>query len=266
VTPPEAAAAQTARPRGPAGLWVAEHRPAAAGPAPLVLLVHGAMDRAAGMARVVGHLRDLHVVRYDRRGYGRSWQAGAPDFAGHVDDLLAVLDGRPGVVIGHSFGGSLALAAAGRRPDLVLAVGAYESPLAYPSAAPVTGEDVAATGPGLAEAFLRRMIGDEAWEALPPGIQEARRREGPAFRAEGLALRAVPAAFDPGALTVPVVAGMGSESAPRYQGFAEALVAVAGADLLVIEGAGHGAHLSHPALFAEFVRQVVRRAGLWPVG
>jgi pimeloyl-ACP methyl ester carboxylesterase len=180
-----------------------------------------------------------------------------------------VLDERRGVVVGHSFGGSLALAAAARRPDLVLAVGAYESPLANPSPAflaPPPDEDVAATGPAIAEAFLRRMIGDQAWEALAPGIQEARRREGPAFRAESLGLRATPAAFDPGALTVPVVAGMGSESAPRYQGFATELTEATGAELLVLEGADHGAHLSHPALFAELVRQVVRRIGLWPMG
>jgi pimeloyl-ACP methyl ester carboxylesterase len=241
---------------------VAEHPPVSGGPAPLVVLVHGAMDRGAGMARVVGRLRDLHVVRYDRRGYGRSWDGGVTDLVGHAEDLLAVLDGRPAAVVGHSFGGSVALAAAVRRPDLVRAVGAYESPLPDPGAPPAPEEDVAATGPGIAEAFLRRMIGDEAWDALPAGIQEARRREGPAFRAESVGLRTAPAAFDPAEVRVPVLAGCGSASAPRYQALADALVSATGADLLVLEGADHGAHLSHPALFAEFVRQVVRLADL----
>ena len=46
-----------------------------AGPpgAPPVVLVHGAMDRSAGMLRLSRRLDETHrVLRYDRRGYGRS--------------------------------------------------------------------------------------------------------------------------------------------------------------------------------------------------
>jgi pimeloyl-ACP methyl ester carboxylesterase len=38
--------------------------------APLVVLVHGSMDRNSAFARCAGLLRDLHTIRYDRRGYG----------------------------------------------------------------------------------------------------------------------------------------------------------------------------------------------------
>ena len=40
---------------------------------PLVVLVHGSMDRMAGLAKVARRLApDHHVLRYDRRGYGHS--------------------------------------------------------------------------------------------------------------------------------------------------------------------------------------------------
>ena len=48
-----------------------------------------------------------------------------------VADLVDVLAGRPAVVFGHSYGGNVALAAADRHPDLVRAVGVYETPLSW---------------------------------------------------------------------------------------------------------------------------------------
>ena len=46
-------------------------------PGPLVVLVHGSLDRSASFARVVRRLDDVHTVVYDRGGYHRSRQAGA---------------------------------------------------------------------------------------------------------------------------------------------------------------------------------------------
>jgi pimeloyl-ACP methyl ester carboxylesterase len=246
------------------GLWISERKAEDGGPGPLVVLVHGAMDRSSGMARVQSHLRDLHVLRYDRRGYGRSWQAGAPSLSGHAQDLVAVMAERPGVVVGHSYGGAVALLASTLRPDLIRAVGAYEAPL--PSA---DGQAFGAImkdmeGEQVAEWFLRAALGDKAWESYAPGIQEARRREGPAFLAEGVGLRTPPIVFDPADVTVPVVVGTGSRSHERYAGFATRLVRVTGAELVVVEGAEHSAHLSHPVEFAHLVRRVVARVGEWP--
>src|SRR5215210_7308903 len=106
-------------------LWVSE-RP---GRGPLVVLVHGSMDRSAGFIRTERQLAGRNVARYDRRGYGRSIDAGvATTLDDHVADLFTVIDGRPSVVIGHSLGGIVALVAAQREPELVRAVGAFESP------------------------------------------------------------------------------------------------------------------------------------------
>ena len=75
---------------------------------------------------------DFRVLRYDRRGYGRSsrttvrstWTARSP-----ISSRL--LAGRPAVLVGHSYGGNVALAAAARHPELVAGVAVYETPLSW---------------------------------------------------------------------------------------------------------------------------------------
>src|SRR5271157_4813246 len=99
----------------PTQLAITEHVPEGL-PAdtPLVVLVHGSLDRSASFARVVRRLDDVHTVVYDRGGYHRSRQAGPvhTTLAGHVDDLLTVIGDRTAVAVGHSLGGDIVLAAA----------------------------------------------------------------------------------------------------------------------------------------------------------
>ena len=69
------------------------------------------------------------------------------------------------------------------------------------------------------------------------------------------------------ALAVPAVFGRGTESLPHHRASAEWLTAhVPGAELIEIEGAAHGAHLTHPDAFARFVRAAVDRVGSPPPG
>jgi pimeloyl-ACP methyl ester carboxylesterase len=227
------------------------------------------MDRSSALARCCGHLRDVHTIRYDRRGYARSAGLGAPTIAGHADDLIEVLDERPGVVVGHSLGGVIALAAAQRRPDLVRAVGAYESPMPWVEWWPkmsAGGEamtaavDLGAEAAGdAAERFMRRMIGDERWGGLPEKSRHDRRAEGPALLAELRSARSeVP--YDIPAITIPVVAGCGTLSAEHHQWSAHELARLTGSEApFVIEGANHGAHVTHHAAFASFTRLVIAR-------
>jgi pimeloyl-ACP methyl ester carboxylesterase len=227
------------------------------------------MDRSGAFARCCGHLRDLHTVRYDRRGYGHSAGLGAPAIAGHVDDLIALLDEQPGVVVGHSLGGVIALAAAQRRPDLVRAVGAYEAPMPWVEWWPTKsagGEAMTAAtdttteaAGDAAERFMRRMIGDERWDGLPEKSRRARRAEGPALLAELRSAHAG-APYDPAAITVPVVSGCGTLSREHHQWSARELSRLTGGGApVVIEGAGHGAHVTHHKEFASFARLVVAR-------
>jgi pimeloyl-ACP methyl ester carboxylesterase len=257
---------------------------------PIVVLVHGSLDRAGSFARVTRRLVDLHTVAYDRRGYHRSRRPGPSDgtppverratTAGrvvgndaldrHVEDLLAVIDDRPAMVVGHSYGGDVALGAALRPggPGSILAVAAYEPPLPWLAAwasrggtrtgAPLGPVD---EDPGLvAERFFRRMVGDSAWDRLPEDAKEARRDDGAALDAELADIRTRQVPFDVSALAVPAVFGRGTTSLPHHRDAVSWLHDnVPGSRLVEIEGAGHGAHLTHPDAFARMVRSAVTR-------
>lgn len=113
----------------------------------------------------------------------------------------------------------------------------------------------------MAERFFRRMVGDAAWERLPEHTKEARRADGAALAAELDALRVDEPPFDVAELAVPLLVGRGSASLPHHRAAAAWLADhVPGAALVEIEGAGHGAHLTHPDAFARFVRAAVARA------
>jgi pimeloyl-ACP methyl ester carboxylesterase len=252
---------------GSRGLWVQ-----ATGEGPLVVLVHGAMDRASSMLRVRRALEgECRVVRYDRRGYARSLALGpAISLDQQVDDLAAVVGPRGAALVGHSLGGVICLALAERSPAHVVAVVAYEAPMMWEpwwpagtagatALAASTGQRDGSDGdPGdAAEAFMRRMLGDGRWSRLPAHVRAERRAEGPTLLAE---LRTVhhPAAapYRPERLTVPVVAAFGSETQPQHRRAAEELARRAPQGVLErIDGAGHGAHLTHPQAFVGLVRR-----------
>jgi pimeloyl-ACP methyl ester carboxylesterase len=219
------------------------------------------MDRASSFRRVIAELTDLDVTAYDRRGYGDAVARGpAGSFADHVDDLLDVIGGRPSVVAGHSLGGDVALAAAVRSPDVVRAVVAYEPPMPWQPWWPsdTAGGAAAAERPeDAAEAFVRRMVGDDVWYRLPPSTKAQRRAEGPALIAELLAVQTT-AVVDPAAVTVPVVLGVGGNGRDHHQLNTRKLVdLLPDAELTVIDGAFHGAHLSHPKQFAGLIRRAM---------
>jgi pimeloyl-ACP methyl ester carboxylesterase len=262
----------------PDQLAVIEHGPAArASSSPTVVLVHGSLDRSASFTRVVRRLGDLHTVVYDRRGYHRSRDALPLNatLEGHVDDLVSLVAGRPSVVVGHSYGGDIAIAAAVRPESRgsVLAVVAYEPPTpwlpvyrsapdAAPRGAPDEGDaDDPEAAAQAAERFFRRMVGDASWERLPETAKAARRADGPALTAELRAIRGGEAPFDVSRLSVPVTYGRGENSASRHRRSVDWLVEhTPGAELFEIAGASHGAHLTHPDAFAAMVRSAVARA------
>ncbi len=101
----------------------------------------------------------------------------------------------------------------------------------------------------------------------PParGDAAARRADGPALAGELAAIRTGDAPFDAALLAVPAVYGRGTVSLPHQRASAEWLVEHSpDARLIEIEGAAHGAHLTHPDAFARFVRAAVQRAGGLP--
>lgn len=85
-----------------------------------VVLVHGLGMSIDSWGEVPARLADRHhVIRYDLRGHGRSGSAGSGGYelSAHARDLAEVLracvpDGRRAVLVGHSLGGGIILAAA----------------------------------------------------------------------------------------------------------------------------------------------------------
>lgn len=219
----------------------------AAGAAPVVL-VHGSLDRSAGLLRLSRRLaRHSRVVRYDRRGYGRSApHAGPFGLDDHVDDLVHLLDaaGARHVLVGHSYGGNVALAVADRRPDLVTAVAVYESPLSWTSWWPSdTAGSAALAGDAdpadAAERFMRRLVGDERWERLPPSTRAARRAEGVTMVEELADLRRGPA-WSPERIRCPVVAMWGELGAEHHRrAMREVATSVPDGRAVEIAGARH---------------------------
>ncbi len=224
--------------------------------APLVVIVHGTMDRAAGMLRLSRKLDNRYrVLRYDRRGYGRSNPHDGPfDMDGQVHDLVALLHGRRAIVVGHSYGGNVALATAVRHPHLVAGVVVYETPMSWEPWWPGTtaGSVAVASEQGpqaAAEVFMRRLIGDRRWDELPERTRSTRRAEGAALVGELGDLRAH-APWNPRDVKVPVFVGRGSEGAAHHQtGMARMVELIPGSALVTMPGCRHDAPTSHPADF-----------------
>ncbi len=246
------------------GLAVTERHATRAG-APLVVLVHGTLDRGRSMRRVVERLPDLHVVSYDRRGYAGSIGPEPPTgLPQHVDDLIAVLDGRTATVVAHSFGSHVAVLAAITRPDLVASVGLWEPPTPWMEHAPpdmksrVAGLASSPDPEAVGEATRRRMMGEEAWAALPAATRDECRAEGRAFVVD-MASEVDPP-YDWADLPVPCVIGRGGRTTLDHNGTCARLAALLGCELFCADEAPHTAHLHAPATFAEFVRRAVALA------
>lgn len=249
---------------------------------PLVACVHGAMDRGSSFGRTLRALRGLGdgpTLTYDRRGYGHSSEVAVAGFDVQVTDLLDVLAGRPAVVVGHSLGGVIALAAAARVPDQVRAVLAYEPPTPWVpwwpegSAGHTALRATASTGaspswrgepaPGdRAERFLREVLGDRRWERLPPETRHQRRREEPALLADVISLRGEGPPFSLSDVVAPVILAYGAEGQAHHRRATRELAArLSTAELIEVPGAAHGVHLSHPRKLAGLIaraRQVAR--------
>lgn len=236
-----------------------------------VVLVHGALDRSAGLLklsrRLVGEFR---VTRYDRRGYGRSAECHGPyDMERQVLDLLGVIEraedaGDRCVIVGHSYGGNVALAAADRHPELVHGVVSYESPLSWEAWWPggSAGGDALVWRHDPAEAaerFMRRLFGDDRWEHLPASVREARRAEGEAMVGELIDLREhVPWSAE--RIVAPVLALHGERGSEHHRKGMEAVGAVLReATVHAIPGARHFGPNTHPDEVAGMVRSFVNR-------
>lgn len=209
-----------------------------------VVLVHGTRDTAASFDGVRALLPDLDVTSYTRRG----WQPGAGlepiALETHVDDLLAVIDDTPSVVIGHSWGGNVVIPAAIRRPDLIASIGIWETSMLWLPGWPPEH-------PGI----LRRAI-ERSRQKLAESSN--RQRERTRFIAEAESVFAQH--FDLDDVKVPCLIGVGGDSLPAFGTGMRQVAMVLDADVFEIPDAGHMAHREHPTEFAAFIRRAVSLA------
>ncbi|HVE19560.1 MAG TPA: alpha/beta hydrolase [Ilumatobacteraceae bacterium] len=226
---------------------------------PLVAVIHGSMDRSAGMLRLSRRLdADFRVLRYDRRGYGRSFPHPGPfTMDAQMDDLVALLAGRKAVLVGHSYGGNVALATADHHAHLVAGVAVYETPLSWEPWWPgTTAGSIAVAESGkpreAAERFMRRILGEQRWQALPERSKEMRRNEGLAMVEELADLRRNQPWVAEN-ITVPVITSYGSLGAPHHRDGMRYAAELLGCPVVEMPDCRHDAPLSHPDLFRSLV-------------
>lgn len=206
------------------------------------------------MALVARHIQGSHrVLRYDRRGYGRSWPHAGP-FAvdNQVDDLSTLIGDRKVVLIGHSFGGNIALATSVRLHEQVVGVSTYETPLSWMDWWPGTTAGamaVASSESDAAENFMVRLIGRKRWNELPERTRGDRRREGAALIGELTALR-MKAPWSVKEISCPVLCGYGSNGAKHHAEGARWLANnVKNGCLVELREAAHSAPITHSLQF-----------------
>ncbi len=242
---------------------------------PAVVVLHATLStgrQLAPLARALAAPGDLRVLAPDRLGSGhrRLDPPRAVSIAEHVADLAALLDVEGvdrAVLLGHSFGGVVALEAAARLPERVAAVVAYEPPYgpvagerarrAFARVAQATTEALARGGAAAAaRAFMRGVAGPGAWEALPERSRAFLEEEGGGAVADAAMEGVDPAGLAGIACPVTILAGASSE--PFYAPIADALAArIPGARRRDLPGLRHTAPITDPVPIAAALREAL---------
>lgn len=258
--------------------WAVAYR--RSGDGPPLLLLHATLSSSAQLRPLADRLvTRFTVVAVDRRGSGESRppESVPPqpiDVAVHVEDLTAILESErlgPVLVVGHSYGGCLALELAARRPDLVAGAWVFEppyGPIGPPSVraalADVGRRTIAAGDEGgtgaAAEAFLAEVAGHKSVALLSPAALQQVRSSGRSALADATLL-----GLDPDGLArirCPVSLAGGTSSPPFYAQLLTALAeTIRGAATERIDGAGHAAPISNPDKVATAVEAFAIKCG-----
>ena len=242
-----------------------------------VVLVHGSWDTREVWALVEPELTSAYrVVSYDRRGHGASGDSAQPGVRrDDEDDLAALIEGRglaPAHVVGNSFGASVTLGLAARRPDLFRSICVHEPPLfsVVPPVAQKFRADMAPVAElieqgdhrGGAKLFVDTVIGPGIWDELSTDEQGALITNAATFLGE---LRdPVFDAIDLESLAkLPgrVLLTRGDQSPPYFAPVVAELARLPPVEVTLIPGAGHEPHLTHSTEFVALVQDFVSRAG-----
>jgi pimeloyl-ACP methyl ester carboxylesterase len=218
---------------------------------------------------LVGSMRTLV---YDRRGHGESTGLPRPEplktDAEDLAELLVATDHYPAHLIGHSYGGNVALRLAAYRPELVRSLVLHEpamigllddDPVTQPEADRLRADVAQLTAlidQGRAEEAAREFVnafaGDtEAWSHLSPEWQRTFLRNAPRWREEF----SDPATERPDMVSLaefmsPVLFTEGALSAPFLHRMSEALRSrLKNAYTIRLPDVGHFPQITHPAQY-----------------
>lgn len=233
--------------------------------APQIIFVHGVMDRGATFLSVSRRLTSASWLIYDRRGYGRSVAEGLPVFEDHVADLVSLIEreslGEPVVLVGHSLGGTIALAAASRSSASVSCVVVHEAPLPWLDWWPIRDrygrriEDESASDAVVR--VMERTAGADVWQSLPESVRSQRLSEGPVMVSELVSAR-FGCPFRVENLQMPVVVSRGSLSLGHREQAQQWLVDnLPSARPAVIDGVAHNVQSTNALEFAELLTSVI---------
>lgn len=250
-----------------------------------VLLIHGNGATAQHWGEVPSRLAAGHrVITYDRRGFGGSRHEPVKSFSRHTDDAAALLErvkGDPGIVVGWSGGGIVALDLAVRRPELVAALVLEEPPLyakkhmSWLMARTMVKAQMLRRVRGDragAEVFLRwasrYTSGGCAFDRFPTAWQDALRENGASTMAEldaGTGEYLSPQQI--AAIACPVTCLTGSLSDPVFPAATRRITTLLPhASTVTVAGAGHALHFDRPDALVDAVQSatVRHREGLLP--
>ena len=241
------------------------------GDGPPALLIHGAAgDHTTWTLQLHGLSDRLSLIAYDRRV-----EPGIT-IGAHADDAAAILEreapGRPALIISSSFGGVIALELACRAPERVAALILCEPPLPpgeYVASSPIgygcAYERLIATAGGdrAAEMFLRSVLGDAAFEAIPGRYRRDLCATWPQVRSDMYSLGSYRIDHRRLAGVKQPVLLLGGERSPPFLGLC--LEALAGllpnVRCATIRRAGHSMHIDNHAAFHRAVVDFASRLG-----
>ncbi|WP_224817071.1 alpha/beta fold hydrolase [Hasllibacter sp. MH4015] len=262
-----------------------------AGEGPPVVLIHGSSGNVNDwtfdmFARLSGNYR---VIAFDRPGLGYTQMIGpnalAADQARLLADAAAAIGADAPIVVGHSYGGAIALAWALERPEnvsglLILAgashpwdtgIGTYYTLLSHPISGPIMASLLAAWVPDSVVAaniegvFAPQTAPDGYAEHFGPGLtlrrfsllENARQRASLLPQIEDMASRY-------GEITAPMeilhgdadaTVGLHIHSEPLSR-------AVPNGNLVVMEGVGHMPHHADPEAIVDAIDRLSVASGL----